>query len=162
LLPAAAPIPARRIVALDWGLAETLIAIGQPPVGVPETRTYADWVISPALPTGTADVGLRVEPNPEIPQQLAPDLLLTTAEHETIRPLLERIAPVLSLPIYGPQGAPYAVAQAATRRLGAVTGREAEAEALILRTEETMASARARLAASADARPVIVASFLDG
>src|SRR5690606_7973612 len=82
LLPAAAPIPARRIVALDWGLAETLIAIGQPPVGVPETRTYADWVISPALPTGTADVGLRVEPNLEILQQLAPDLILTIAEHE--------------------------------------------------------------------------------
>ncbi|WP_083586080.1 ABC transporter substrate-binding protein [Chelatococcus daeguensis] len=162
LLPAAAPVPARRIVALDWGLAETLIAIGAPPVGVPETRTYADWVISPALPPGTADVGLRVEPNLEILQQLAPDLILAIAEHETIRPLLERIAPVLSLPIYGPQGTPYTVAQAATRRLGAVTGRTAEAEALIFRAEETMVSARARLAASGNARPVVIASFLDG
>ncbi|MDJ1156679.1 ABC transporter substrate-binding protein [Chelatococcus sp. SYSU_G07232] len=171
LLLAAAALPAagqdaapraRRIVALDWGLAETLIALGIPPIGVPETRSYADWVVAPPLPAGVAEVGLRLEPNPEILQQLAPDLILTIAEHEAIRPLLARIAPTLALPIYGPEGRPYDRAVAATGRLARLTGREAQGEALIATAETVMARARARFAGSGDGRSVYVVSFLDG
>ncbi|MGV6875261.1 iron-siderophore ABC transporter substrate-binding protein [Pseudochelatococcus sp. B33] len=149
-------------MALDWGLAETLIAIGLPPVGVPETRSYGDWVVSPPLPPETADVGLRVEPNLEILQQLAPDLILTIPDHEAITPLLRRIAPSLSLPIYGSEAAPYANAQAVTRRLGMLTGLRAEADRLIMRTEATMEACRVRLADMEEKRPLFVASFLDG
>ncbi len=84
----------RRIVVLDWALAEQVIDLGITPVGAPETALYAQWVVDPPLPETVVDIGLRTEPALDTIARLAPDVILASdlAPEDVAR--LERIAPV--------------------------------------------------------------------
>lgn len=134
-----------RIVALDWGWASTLIAMGGTPVGVAEQRLYADWVRTPALPAGVVEVGLRTNPSFEALVALKPDLILTNPLNEIIRTRLERIAPTLDNPTYTASATPLASAKAAARALSMRIGRQDAAEAVVAQTEDRIARARLRL-----------------
>ncbi|MCB4767892.1 iron-siderophore ABC transporter substrate-binding protein [Ancylobacter sp. Lp-2] len=168
LLPGAgrAETPARpphRIVSLDFGLAETLIEMGLPPIALPNPGTWADWVVEPALPAGIVNLGTDREPNLELLASLRPDLIITTPYLAGIRRLLEGVAPTREFSIYAPPvGHPYDRSVTATRELAAILGREREGEALIARAETTMAATRELLVArGVAAQPIMVVSFLD-
>ncbi len=167
LLCLAMPMPARaadRVVALDWALAETLLALGIVPLGVAEPAGYRRWTAEPALPETVTDVGLRIEPNLELLQALAPDLILISPGFQSgvNRPFLERIAPVRLIAIYTPDGRPYERARAETMALAGALGREAEGRALLDRTEAAIATAASRLAAcAATTRPLYLVAFVD-
>ncbi|GLK73856.1 iron-siderophore ABC transporter substrate-binding protein [Ancylobacter dichloromethanicus] len=169
-LPLAGPAPAGtalrppfRVVAMDFGLAETLIEIGLPPVALPDPGGWADWVVEPALPPGIVNLGTDREPNLELLAALKPDLIVTTPYLAAIRPLLEGFAPTREFPVYAPPGGhPYALSEAATRSLGAAVGRTDEAEALIARAQAAMAQAGAGFVRAGIAdRPVLAVNFLD-
>lgn len=154
------PGPTERVVAIDWGLAETLVAIGVPPLGLPETRGYNDWVRVPPMPDSTADLGLRSTPSLEYIAGLDADVILTTPQFASITPVVEQAAPVVVLEIYGTGLEPYRNAVDVTRRIGAIVGQEEEAERLIADT----ASHVERLAAALDGfetRKVLVVNFND-
>lgn len=155
----AAGTPA-RIVCLDYGLAQTLIEIGVAPVGLVNTEDWDAWCAEPELPAGIANVGSNTAVNMEVLVQLRPDLILSTPYLEGLRRQLERVAPVESLAIHNVGGSPYPHILAATRRLGALTGRSAEAEALIARSKAVFARARADTASLRSA-PLVFVSFLD-
>jgi iron complex transport system substrate-binding protein len=88
----ASSLPAPRLVVLDWGLVETLLALGVIPTGVAEIDGYHDNVVEPRVPAQVADVGLRLAPNLEWLQQLSPDYILINSSQESQREILERIA----------------------------------------------------------------------
>lgn len=163
-VPALLAAPARaggpRVVSLDFGLAETLLALGVAPVGVPGPAYYRRWVVDPALPDGVADVGQRTQPNLELLAALSPDAILAVPEHDRILPLLREVAPVLRLPIYTPQQRPWDRSAEAARAIGAFLGRADAAERLIAAAEERYAAARAALSGR-PVRPLLLASFLD-
>jgi len=115
--------PARRVVAFDWGMVETLLGLGVVPAGIAEPEGYATWVREPALPPGVADVGLRVEPNLEAVARLKPDLIVITPQLEALEPTLSRIAPTLSLAIFAAEGEVWDRARQAVLSLAAATGR---------------------------------------
>lgn len=152
--------PAPRVAALDWGWASTLVALGVPPAGVAECRSYAAWVGEPALPPGTAELGLRTTPSLETLAALQPSLILTNGLNALLRPQLERIAPTLDSPVFGPNRTPLANARTAARRLGDRLGQPGAAEAWIARSDARFAAARARLAPMAG-RPVVPMQFVD-
>ncbi|UEM03208.1 iron-siderophore ABC transporter substrate-binding protein [Skermanella rosea] len=154
------PPPPRRVVALDWGLTDTLIALGIRPLAVPEAKVYETWVGGPPLDPGVVDLGLRLEPNLELLSTLAPDLILIVGEQESLRPQLERIAPTLSLPTYTSDHRPWENAVDATRRLSRLLHRQAAGEALIGRAEAAFAAAQVTLEA-ANPPPVLAVSFMD-
>lgn len=162
---AAGDAPARspRVVSMDFGLAETLIDIGVPPLALPNPGSWTDWVVEPALPSGIVNLGADREPNLELLAALRPDLIVTTPYLAGIRPLLEAFAPTREVSVYAPPvGHPYERSVAGTRQLAAATGRPAEGEALIARAEAAMADARRTFAASSVAgRPLLVVNFLD-
>lgn len=154
---AAAPT---RIAVIDWGLTETLLGLGVTPLAVAQTSGYRRWVVEPALPESTVDLGLRVEPNLELLARLKPELILITPQFEASRTQLERIAPVKSLAIYSAEQEAYRGAQRVTLELGQLLQREAEARALIERVEQTLQRVGTRLAERSQA-PVYVMTFLD-
>ena len=162
MLLAAAPARAgaARVVALDFGLAQTLLALGVVPAGLPSPAQYREWVVEPPLPAGVADIGGRSQPNMEALAELAPDLILTVAEHDAILPRLQAIAPVLRLPIYTELQDPWRLSEAAARAIGAAIGRREAAERLIAATDSRYAEARTALAGRS-VRPLLLASFLD-
>jgi ferric hydroxamate transport system substrate-binding protein len=166
------PAPrAPRLVVLDWGLVETLLALGITPVGVAETKTYNDSVVTPLVPPQVVDVGLRLAPSLELLQQLAPDLILINSSQESQRPMLERIAPVCAFAVYTDAGAPYAHSQDVTLQVARLCGCESAGHALIDATARVLASSRTHLAAqhatastrrsSTPRRPLYLIRFFD-
>ncbi|MEI7292186.1 ABC transporter substrate-binding protein [Paraburkholderia tropica] len=144
---AAPSVPARapRVVVLDWGLVETLLAMGVMPAGVAEIDSYNASVVAPAVPRGVTDVGLRLAPSLELLQQIAPDLILINSSQESQREMLERIAPVRAFAVYTDAGSPYRRSCEVTLQLGKLCKREAAAQALIDGTQHAIDTARARL-----------------
>lgn len=159
-----APAPApMRIVSMDFGLAETLIEMGRPPVAIPNPDSWTQWVVEPALPPGIINLGTDREPNLELLAALKPELIVSTPYLAGIRPLLERFAPTLTFSVYAPPaGSAYARSVAATRELAAAIGRAAEGEALIDRAQASMEDSRRALAREGLAgTPVLAVNFLD-
>ncbi len=159
LLPAAAP-PPLRVAALDYGLAQTAVALGADLVGLPDPADYRAWVVSPPIPDGVRDLGGRVQPNLEVLRALRPDLILAIPDHAPVVPALTAIAPVLTLPIYTPARQPWAQSEAAARAIGARLGRDDDAERLIDAAAARLAAGRAALAGRPP-RPVLLASVSD-
>ncbi len=136
-----------RLVVLDWGLVETLLALGVTPAGAAETGAYNDSVVAPRVPAHVPDVGLRLAPSLELLQQLAPDLILINSSQESQREMLERIAPVRAFAVYTDAGEPYRHSQEVTLQLARLCGRERAGHALIDATDRVLATSRARIAA---------------
>ncbi|WP_166366231.1 ABC transporter substrate-binding protein [Pseudomonas akapageensis] len=152
--------PPRRVVVLDWGLVEQLLAIGVTPVGVGEPDGYRRWVSIPELPASVADVGARREPNLEAMSQLRPDLILATPEYTSILPLLNAVAPTMLLATFDDHGQPLQRSRHITTLLGRMLGHEAQADALLKRVDKRFAEARAALAGQAR-EPLYLVTFLD-
>ena len=149
-----------RCVAIDWGWASTLVALGITPAGVAEQRGYADWVRTPALPAGVPDVGLRGSPSLETIAALEPDLILTNALNANMQARLQAIAPTLDNPTFTSAKTPLANAAVAARLLGDWLGRGAEATALIADADARIARARARLPLRPH-RPLLAGQMVD-
>jgi ferric hydroxamate transport system substrate-binding protein len=151
---------APRVASLDYGLAQTLIALDHPPVALAAAAEWNRYVVEPALPSSVVNLGTEREVNFEILAQLAPDLIVSTPYLERLRPTLERIGPVASFPIHAAGSSPWANLVAATRGLGARLGLGPRAEEFVTATEAGLRSGAATLAAWRD-RPVLLVLFLD-
>lgn len=155
--------PFRRIVSMDFGLAETLIEMGIPPIAVPNPEAWGTWVVEPELPADIINIGTDREPNLELFSALKPQMIVSTPYLAGLLPLLEPIAPTRTYSVYAPPGGqPYKSSVQATREMARDIGAEAAGEALIARAEEEMAHARRRLAETgANKMPVLVLTFFD-
>lgn len=91
--------PATRVVTLEWGPTEDVLALGVEPVAVADPTGFASYVSSVTLPNGTADVGLRTEPSLESIAVAEPDLILGVngSIPENAIAQAEQIAPVVLL-----------------------------------------------------------------
>lgn len=89
--------PAKRIVALNWSVAEMLLTLGIEPVGVTQTDGYRKWQTNhPRLPANIDDVGRRHEPDLKTIARLKPDLIIGyDYRHQRIYSALSNIAPTL-------------------------------------------------------------------
>ncbi|KQT85393.1 ABC transporter substrate-binding protein [Aurantimonas sp. Leaf443] len=154
----AAAVP--RVASLDYGLGETLIAIGRPPVALPDLEGWRKWVVAPPLPPGVVDLGLDLAPNMEVLSALSPDLILSTDYVAGAEPALRRIAPVERLTLYGPGLDPLEAARTALSRLGDRLGARAAAARYLEDTEAFFEAGRAR-AARLSPGPILLASLLD-
>ena len=148
-----------RIVTLEWGPTELLLALGVPPLGVADTYNYRLWVKEPALPPQVVDVGSRTEPNLEMLQQLRPSLLLLTAGYGPSPEALQRIAPSLGFAFYDGQHPPLRLARRALVTLAERLGLQPAADRHLAQFDALMAQTRAQLPAARG--PVLLFSFLD-
>lgn len=158
-LPAVAAAP--KIVSLDYGLASTLLSLGVVPAAVASLADWGKWVIEPAMPESVIDLGSSWEVNLEILTALKPDLILTTPYLYASLPRLQGVGKVLRLETYRPDGGailPSVIA--ATRRLAAEIGREAEAERFLGQADAFFDECRARLARR-PRPPLALVNFMD-
>lgn len=79
------PSTKQNILALDWGVAGTLTAMGVPPVATGDLADYPDWAIEPALPDSVLDMGSRFSPNPELLAQMPIDTIIDTDFYQHLR-----------------------------------------------------------------------------
>jgi len=130
----------RTVAAIDWGHLETCLALGIVPAAATELRQFRAIAVEPVPPPEVADLGLRGSPNIELLRMIAPGTILISDFYEYQRPLLERISPVVNLPVYQSGTPPYALAEQSTAAIGKLLGRETEVQAY-------MAAARAEIEA---------------
>jgi ABC-type Fe3+-hydroxamate transport system substrate-binding protein len=162
LLPSrlrASPV-AHRVAVLDWAIAETLFALGEPPIALVAASDWNRFVVEPRLPTGTADIGLQQEVNFELLAALHPDIILTSPFSQDQESALGRIAPIRRFTVFEPTSTPLERPRTLTRELGVVVGAERQAEALVVYTDAQIAACRARLARLRPP-PVLLVGFLD-
>lgn len=154
---AAAPV---RVAVLDWALAETMIALGHPPLAIVAASDWNRFVVEPPLPGGVVDLGLQPEINFELLASLDPDLILTSPFAQEIEPYVRRIAPTLQLSIFEPGAVPLEQPRRLMLRLGERLGREAEALLYLDEADRLLDGYRDRLRARAP-RPVLLVTFID-
>lgn len=145
------PETVERVVALEWTLAEDLLALGVQPVGVADIAGYTSWVKIPvALDESVPDVGTRQAPNLEQIAALNPDLILAPSFRVSENfDDLSAIAPTLAFDAYPTDGTTHYEEMTTTfRTIAAAVGREAEAEAVL---DDMNAYFEAAAAALADA-----------
>ncbi|TXI04159.1 MAG: hypothetical protein E6Q76_12805, partial [Rhizobium sp.] len=140
----AAPVPP-RIVSLNWAISETLYVMNVTPIAAAETASYDLVVGQPKTPAATVDIGWQGAPNFEYIAQLSPDIILIQTWQEALRASLERCAPVATVAIQTGDGDVYRRAVDAVRRIGALTGKAAKAEAFLAASESRFASLRAEI-----------------
>ncbi len=150
-----------RLIALDWGVAETLIGLGHPPLGAAEIQNYNRTVVAPAMPAAVVDIGLRLAPNPELMQSLRPDLVLINPAQKYMIPSLTAFGDVEIIAIYTDENDPYRLSCEAANNLAFRMGDPTAAVRLNALAETTMSEIRARLH-NYDGRPIYAINFLDG
>lgn len=160
LPPVAARAAAMRVAAIDWGMLETLLALGIEPVAATELIQFRKIAVEPRVPQSVTDLGLRGAPNYELLRIVAPDVIVISNFYEYQRPMLERIAPVFAQTVYEAGVPPYVLAEAATLALGEKLGRQAEAKRYADETADEIARLRATLP-RASGHPVFVISLGD-
>lgn len=155
----AAPV-ASKIAILDWGWAESLLALGVQPMAVAEAPLYGDRVVVPALSPETIDLGLRSWPNMELLRSLKPDLILSQAGYGVSQAQLTEIAPTLALPLYSAERKPLVAAERALKEIAARTGREEAAIDYLERSHARLGTIAAQ-AKAYDGRPLLIIKFTD-
>ena len=149
-----------RIASLDYGLAETLLALGVAPIAVAGARDWHRWVVEPKLPAAVADLGSPLAVNLELLTLLEPDLILSTDFVQRQEPALARIAETRRITLYEEGAIPLDRAREAALTLGEMLSREAAAEALLAEAERFFDQCRERAARLA-VPPLLFVSFLD-
>lgn len=154
-------LAAPRIATSDWTIAETLTAMGHPPVSVADRRVYDIWVNHPPLPKNVQEAGLRFQPNLERMHQIRPDYFVQSSWYAAAKPQFEKIAPVYEINFATDKGIDYLHTRQATYQLGKLIGDVPAAEKLIRDTEMLFTHTRPKLVAYRH-RPLAVVQFSDG
>lgn len=161
------PIEPRRVVALEFLETEVALALELPVVGVADRQAYKRWVgVAAERLSEARDIGGRAEPSLEQLIRLRPDLIVgSTWRHGAIAARLQAIAPTV---LYRDLPRPsvtdqYSRMRAIVRDLGARTGRERAAAALLDELDEALAAGRERLAgAGLGGAPVVLGQLVPG
>jgi len=129
----------KRIVALDWTMAEYLLALGIVPIGVSEANDMHNWVGLPIpIPEGIVDIGPRIKPNLEKIAQLSPDLIVGTSSLTVLHyDALQQIAPTVAYDIFTScrQSSEYEALEYSFSHLASVLNRETIATGIQWRLE---------------------------
>jgi iron complex transport system substrate-binding protein len=142
----------KRIAAIDWAAAESLLALGVTPLAVADTGYY-NQRMPQTLPEETMDIGPFWEVNLELLDRIRPDLIFIGAPSLFMTPRLREIAPVEVVEdMVGEES--YGRASAILRQCGRAAGLPGStAEAFVAGIEREMGSLAARIDR---ARPVCI------
>lgn len=150
---------AGSVAVIDWALLETMLALGVIPAAAAELRQYDRVAGGPAVPPGVVDLGLRGNPNLELLSSLSPDLIVISNFYDYRRAGFERIAEVLSLPVYLAGEPCLPILRQSTAELGRRVQKREQAETLITAFDAEIE--KARLARHPDGRPAMAINLGD-
>lgn len=139
--------PPKRILSSNWGLTETIIALGLKPVGVPDPQYYGQWVAKPPLPDDYIDIGQRATPNFEAIRKAKPDLIVISKDAAMAYDAYSAIAPTMVISVYNNNTPALASIRKAVTLLGKVTHREDRARELLAKADATFKAAGERVRA---------------
>ena len=151
--------PATRVVALEWGEAESLVSLGAGLVGVADKKGFATWDKAVTLPAGVKDVGVRGEPSIDSIVALQPDLVVANGA-DGATPMVTQIEKYV--PVLLTKGADasddWARLQGDVLMMATATGTEAKGNELLQQMDTTLAEGKTAIAAAGNGgRPFLMA-----
>ncbi|MGN2670150.1 iron-siderophore ABC transporter substrate-binding protein [Aliivibrio fischeri] len=149
----------KRVVALNWDIAEQVLELGVTPVAVTDIAGYKEWVVQPDIPSDVQDVGMRAEPNFEKIAAVNPDVILVASPQADLIPQLEKIAPVLYFHTYSENHDNSLMAVNNFKAIAVVLGKEAEAQKKLVEMDVEIAQLKQQLAEAYGAKMPKVALF---
>ncbi len=140
------PAPATKVVSLEWGLTENLVALGVKPVGQADVKGYNVWAKAAPIDAATADVGTRGEPSLDAIIALDPDLVVTVTDvPENVIAQIAKQVPVVAL--RGSDGTdPIGYMRRTVTVLAQATGTQAQGEKLLAGFDAKIAQGKDALA----------------
>ncbi|RKP53643.1 ABC transporter substrate-binding protein [Pararobbsia silviterrae] len=151
-----------RIVSLSWAGAQMLLSIGIAPIAVTERFDYPRAGALPPMPEPTLDLGSHDEPNLELLEQLAPELIVIDTNQTHLASRLATLAPTFTVDIYDAQhGRPYARAVAETRRLATRVGCERDAQRYLDAVGDALAACARTVSMLGTLPPILVVDLYD-
>ena len=150
---------------VDWSVAETLIALGEAPLAVGDVKSYQTWVIEPALPKNTVDLGVRLQPNFELISTLSHSLnaqpltFIHSNFYAALNEKLSAYGKVYNVAFYK-EGHAWHNVMAATQQIGKIIGKPQAVQTLLENYQKKIAEYRPHLMPFTD-RPVALVQFID-
>jgi ferric hydroxamate transport system substrate-binding protein len=138
----------KRIVSMDLLVTELLLTLNISPMAIANVPLYRRLVAEPPLSTDTVDLGPLQEPNAEFLQLLRPDLIVMAAWQASGLDWLRQIAATETIATFAGKTPALQHMQEQLRILARVTGKVAEAEEWIARSDAELAEAKAILSAN--------------
>lgn len=168
VMPAKAADTQRCLATLDWTVAETLIALGEPPCAMGDVAGYKKWVSQPHLPDHLIDLGIRNQPNQEqiaflsYSARLKPLIFINTSFYQSVAPMLKRfpyIHAVYQVDFYK-EGNAWQNIEAATHKVAELINRSESAVRLLQEFSQKLTALLPQAASFID-RPVALVQFID-
>lgn len=156
--PAFGREPGRSIVAVNFAVAQTMLAMGIAPAAIPLKPLYSEICVSPPLPPETVDIGLANQPNIALLLDLAADAIVIGSGQERLAPMFEKFARVIRTSFTRSDPQPYALAVQETLALSQRLGSRDRAERLIHDTRTMILGHKSSL--DSNARPVFVVTLM--
>ncbi|MFI6937960.1 ABC transporter substrate-binding protein [Streptomyces sp. NPDC050418] len=72
--------PAKKVIATEWNVVESLVSLGVSPTGVSDIKGYKQWDQAVPLTGSPKDIGTRGEPSMDSVAALSPDLIVATTD----------------------------------------------------------------------------------
>ncbi|WP_369750678.1 ABC transporter substrate-binding protein [Photobacterium sp. SKA34] len=151
----------KKVVALDWVMAETLLSLGVIPYAVADSDGYRKWLQVPKLPDSVINLGSRREPNLELLSEIKPDLILMSDQLAPVLPKLQVIAPTMVFTAYNNDKSPILKLNKISLKLGRVLKKEKEAQNLVNKTEKVFTKNGKRLKGIGFNKEILIVRFLD-
>lgn len=151
------------VVTLDYAIAETLQALGEPPQAVGGLSGYRVWWRdSQALPN-VIELGSRHLPNLELIHSIEPaQILISPPAHANLTPQLSRLAPLKAWVVYETAPLLQQRLSTLTTQLGELIGDRARADHYLSEVvAQFEALAEQRNSRVGSAKPVVLVSLMD-
>ncbi|OOF38764.1 iron ABC transporter substrate-binding protein [Rodentibacter mrazii] len=157
--------PQAGYATVDWSVAETLIALGEPPLAVGDVKSYQTWVIEPKLPKNTIDLGVRLQPNVELISSLSHSLnaqpltFIHSHFYAVLNDKLSAYGKVYNVEFYK-EGNAWNNIVSATQEIGKIIGKPQAVQTLLENYEKKITEYRPHLTPFTH-RPVALVQFID-
>jgi iron complex transport system substrate-binding protein len=93
--------PPKRVVALNWALAEQMLELGETPLGMADVQGFQKHGPKPIVPESVIDVGERLSPKLAAIRKLDPDIILIGYSQRSLLRPLSNIATVIYFKNFG-------------------------------------------------------------
>ncbi|MDW0358472.1 ABC transporter substrate-binding protein [Halomonas venusta] len=151
------------VVTLDYAIAETLQALGEPPQAVGGLSGYRVWWRDPQVLSTAMELGSRHLPNLELIQDIAPShILISPPAHANLIPQLSRLATLKKWVVYETPPALQQRLNNLTTQLAELTGDQAHANDYLRGVEAQFEElAEQRKHSERSAQSVVLVSLMD-
>lgn len=152
----------QRIITTDWSIAETLLRLDAPLVGIGDMIQYNNWVATPSIPANVIDLGLRTQPNMDSLIEAHANTLINSSWFQQILPpeLIENWYTLYAIDFYTNTGISWQNTVEQTKKLAHFINRQTEANQLITNVESTIETDSIHVA-EFQHRPIAIVQFID-